>query len=83
MSKLSDFKDACRPLEPGEDDGWDELRRIICNHVVEAPIMAGYGQNVGNWKIGDIGACTIVSPTLKEAKKWLKDHPKRKRRKKA
>ena len=69
IPKLSEFKDPFRKLEPGEDDGWDPLRRRLCTHVVEVPIMAGYKQPMDD-------GCLLEYPTLAEAKKWLKDNPK-------
>ena len=71
-TRLEDFKDALREREPGEERPFRKTREAMARMVIENPELAGASMDVGNWEAGEIGACTLVYPTLKEAQDWMK-----------
>lgn len=74
VAKLEDYQDLSQAGADGGDDGFDGLRRMQAEFVVARPDRAGCKLDMGAWEAGEIGACTLEFPTLKQAKKWLKAH---------
>ena len=46
------------------------MRATMACAVIEDPALAGSGADVGDWQAGDVGAVTLVYPTLEQAMEY-------------
>ena len=70
MSTLEELCIFAETYEPPKEQPLRRTRELMSCAVIENPSLAGTGVDVGNWEAGEIGACTLVYPTLKQAQEY-------------